>query len=212
MKNDASMQYPTSELGRSLLVAQYEALRGEVGQRVDLRQQILTFTLIVASTLFGLGGQGWVSSLALLCYPLLALFLAGAWQQHDLRIGQIVLFLREQEHDNLGSASWETYRWRTFAHQNKHVLSHSRWRGSVALPSSGIFLVTQLLAMGIGISHTLPISPENLSMVILIVCLIIADAIAMLLTAYMLRHRRARDGQGQGETVIAPSGAEPMKG
>ncbi len=46
-------------LSDSMLVAQYEALRAEIGLRLDLRQQVLTFTMIVAASFFGLGLQSW---------------------------------------------------------------------------------------------------------------------------------------------------------
>src|SRR5215469_15620787 len=81
--------------GSALLTSMYEALHAEINQRLDLRQGILTFTLLVAASLFGLGLQSWASAITVLCYPVLGLFFALVWEQHDAKIGQLAAFLRE---------------------------------------------------------------------------------------------------------------------
>src|SRR5258706_13377691 len=102
----------TSSPGADLLTSMYEALHAEINQRLDLRQGILTFTLLVAASLFGLGLQSWASAITVLCYPALGLFLAIVWGQHDSRIGQLAAFLRELKDTHLGELvpGWECWR------------------------------------------------------------------------------------------------------
>jgi hypothetical protein len=186
-KTFVSLGSENLELAQSLLPSQYETLRGEINQRLDLRQQILTYTLVVAGTLFGLGLQSWMSGFTILCYPILACFLAGAWAQHDIRIGQIAKFLRELEDRYLGSIGWESYRRREFGHK-KHPLAS----GLVELPTRGLFLASQVLAVVLGIARSLPIPADQIGMWTLFTLLLVIDAIAIAMTVYLVRHRRER--------------------
>jgi hypothetical protein len=186
-KTLASFKAEDMDLARSLFTSQYEALRSEINQRLDLRQQLLTYTLIVAGTLFGLGLQSWMSGFTILCYPILACFLAGSWAQHDIRIGQIAKFLRELEDRYLGGDGWESYRRCQFGHK-KHPLSS----GLVELPTRGLFLVSQVLAVVLGIARSLSIAADQIGMWTLFTLLLVIDATAIAMTVYTVRHRRER--------------------
>ncbi len=186
-----------SPLSESLLVAQYEALRTEIGQRIDLRQQVLTFTMIVAASFFGLGLQSWAVSLTILCYPLLALFLACAWVQHNTRIGQITGYLQRLETMHLGSygPGWETYRHERYAREKRHHVAVS-----LVFPARGIFLCSQLLAMVVGIARFMQ---EPTGMLALFLLLVVVDGGVILWTYGLLRHRRERPAGVAGQTEEA---------
>lgn len=176
---ETSTQIDDIELARSM----YEQLHSEINQRMDLRQGILTFTLLVAASLFGLGLQSWANAVTVLCYPILALFLAQVWAQHDLKIGQIADYLRQIEDDLLGSyLGWE--RWRRQHYQVKHY--------HIELPARGVFLASELLAMVIGLARFLE---QNTSLVstILFILLIVGDLAALVLTALAIKHHRVRN-------------------
>src|SRR5438874_11117058 len=72
-----------------LLIQQYTALRSEIEKRIDIRQQILALTLLVAGTFLTVGAQPTVSAVVLLFYPIIAMFLGAIWEHNDLRVGQI---------------------------------------------------------------------------------------------------------------------------
>ena len=173
-------------ISEQLAIAQYEALREEVLRRLDLRQQLLTFTMLVAGSFFGLGLQSWVSGLTVLCYPLIALFLAGAWTQHDRRIGQIAVYLRSFEDAYLSryGPGWETQR-RTTLPTKVHRLTS----GLIVIPARGVFLSSQALALLVGIARYVQ---EPSSMIALFLVLIGADVLVMVGTWYVLKHHRER--------------------
>ena len=135
----------TSSPGADLLTSMYEALHAEINQRLDLRQGILTFTLLVAASLFGLGLQSWASAITVLCYPALGLFLALVWEQHDTRIGHLAAFLRELEDAHLGELGpgWEYWRRQRYRASRHHI----------ELPAKGVFVASELLAVVIGIAR-----------------------------------------------------------
>jgi hypothetical protein len=90
---------------------QYASLRNEIEKRIEIRQQILAFTLLVAGTLLTIGVQPNVPEVVLLFYPVIAMFLGAIWEQNDVRVAQIDYFICtevEKHLDRLGSG-WETF-------------------------------------------------------------------------------------------------------
>src|ERR1051326_1267765 len=85
------------------LIEQYASLRSEIEKRIDIRQQILALTLLVAGTFLTVGVQPNVPAVVLLFYPLIALFLGAIWEHNDLRVGQINFYLRTEVEKHLGS-------------------------------------------------------------------------------------------------------------
>lgn len=161
----------------------YGQLHSEINQRLELRQGILTFTLLVAASLFGLGLQSWANAVTVLCYPILGLFLAQVWAQHDLKIGQIAAYLRQIEDDLLGNyPGWE--RWRRQHFQTK--------RSHIELPARGVFLASEILAMLIGLARFLE-QNTSLTSTILFVLLMVIDLAALILTTLTIRHHRVRN-------------------
>ena len=171
-----------NKLSHDLLVARYEKLCEEIHQRMEQRQQLLTYALIGAASFFSIGLQSWVSAATVLSYPTLAFFLALAWTQHDTRIGQITVYLRRIENSFLPGLGWESYRRTTFT-KKRYRLSDS-----VSLPARGVFVGTQLLALLIGLARFVQ-APQ---MVPAFTGLLIVDGLTMLVTMRVLTHRRER--------------------
>ncbi len=156
------------------LLAEYSALRSEILQRIDMRQQILTFTLVIAGTVLSLGVQTNISPLVLLIYPVLALFLATAWMHSDVRIWEVAEYIEKQLEPRLGGIGWETYI------HNKHQGQSFR---PMEVTAAGVFLTTEVLAVILAIPR-LSYSLEE-------VILLIIAAIAFVLTLIPLRRRTA---------------------
>lgn len=172
---------PPAEMlaGNDLITSMYEALHAEINQRLELRQGVLTFTLLVAASLFGLGLQSWVNSLTALCYPILGLFLACVWEQHDLRIGQLSAYLRHLEDRQLGAGEhgWERWRRQHFPRRTHHI----------EVPARGIFVASEMLAIVIGLAR---FQPTTGAMIILFVLLLLLDVTSIILTWFILVHKR----------------------
>ena len=165
-----------------LLQAMYEQLHAEITARLELRQNIVTFTLIVAASLFGLGLQNWTSAVTVLCYPVLALFLGLMWSQHDTKIGQIAAYLRQLEDEWLsGYQGWE--RWRRQHFQVKHY--------HIEIPAKGVFLVSEVLAMVIGLARFVG-EAATVGTTVLFVGLLVTDLVALVLTGLAITHQRQR--------------------
>ncbi len=80
---------------RKEILAEYSALRDEIIKRIDIRHNIVIFTLIFAGTFLTLSTQIIEqSTLLLLFYPILATFLAALWAHSDIRVSQIGEYIR----------------------------------------------------------------------------------------------------------------------
>lgn len=125
---------------------EYNALRNEILKRIELRQQLIAISLTLAGAFLSVGLS---TDLVVLIYPPLATFLALGWAQNDFRIRDLAKYIR----DNLESARtgllYETYVQKT----RKESKGLGAWR-IVVFSHSGIFLFTQLMAIGIELSKT----------------------------------------------------------
>jgi len=173
-----------NEVSKGLFIAQYEALRSEIHQRLDQRQQLLTYTLVGAASFFSIGIQPGISELTILCYPVLAFFQACAWGQHDNRIRQINGYLQgvEDQHLETLGPGWESYRQILWKKKRKSFSDH------VSLPAQGLFIGSELLALVIGLARFV-VSPQ---MIPVFVSLIAVDCLVMLLTLLVLSSSRAK--------------------
>jgi hypothetical protein len=125
---------------------EYKALRDESLKRIELRQQLATITLTLAGVFLGVGLN--TNQVALL-YPPLATFLAFGWSQNDIRIRDIGVFIREHYESTIPGLQWETF----LAKQRQTEKSPSTtWLRKVVLSHGGIFLFSQIMAIGIGLS------------------------------------------------------------
>lgn len=203
----------------ALFIEQFVSLRDEIGRRLDIRQQIMALSLIIAGSLFALGVQPGIPETILLFYPLLAMFLAGMWAHNDLRIGQINYYIQAVIEKHLGDygPGWEVFRRQTFHPAGQRKASKDRKHshplapppGLIAFSARGIFLTTQGLAVLIvALRFVVDVSQKrflvDLTKVDLtdlkyiggltIPFLLLVNIAIIVYTGLLLKHRRANNG------------------
>jgi hypothetical protein len=62
----------------TFLITEYSALRSELVKRMELQHQLISLALIAAGTFLSVGLEA-DSTIMILIYPFLAMFLASAW-------------------------------------------------------------------------------------------------------------------------------------
>jgi hypothetical protein len=169
----------TPEL-RTEILAEYNALRTEMLHRIDMRQTLLTFTLVGAGSLLTIGLQ---NPAILLIYPILAMFLELVWVQHDIRIGQIGEYIRQNIEGRLTGLAWDSHL--------REQYKGSRAPRLVEIYAYGLFTVIPVLAVLLALP-SLKFSPVTF-------VLLGADLAAEVVALVVLRRRRLiyrRDPQG----------------
>ena len=155
----------------ALLTAEYTTLRDETIKRIELGHQLISLTLVVVGAFLSVGLQPGIPASVLLVYPLLALFLAAGWAHNDLRVRQITAYIIELENRPIG------LEWVHFLMDLRPHVGFSRVLG--VLSASGVFLITQLIALLLALLRTTFTLIEGV--------LFITDVIAIILTFIMLR-------------------------
>lgn len=122
--------------------AEYSALREEVLKRIESRQQTVSLALTLAGAFLGLGwGAG---SVVILIYPLIALMLAVGWAQNEVFIKQINGYIHDHLEGQMGGVGFQRY-----SNQRMSELRIFGWPLEI-LAIGGIFILTQLMAVGLG--------------------------------------------------------------
>jgi hypothetical protein len=208
----SSVEVPEAHSIRALLlVEQYVSLRNEIEKRIEIRQQILALTLLVAGTFLTVGVQPNVPEVVLLFYPIIAMFLAAIWEHNDLRVGQLNFYLRTEVERHLGrfGPGWETFRLQTFLPRHRqrkgqrmgqaHPLTPQL--GLIAFATRGMFLTTQAMAIVVAavrysfvlLQHGLASSlmgPKQVGISVAIVLLFLVDIGVLIYTRYLVQHKR----------------------
>lgn len=167
--------------------AEYNSLRDELIKRIEIRQNIVSLVFVSASTLLGFSIKS--TELAFL-YPPLSLLLCVMWAQNDMRALQITDYLQtlENEDTKLG--------WTTFYKQAQGQGSFFSGLPFSVIAPGGTFILTSLMAFGIGCSRW-PSSGLYLT-------LLIADIISIMLMVWMLLYiRKNRLSRRSSEKVEA---------
>ncbi|MAU08663.1 MAG: hypothetical protein CL607_02485 [Anaerolineaceae bacterium] len=158
---------------RDALLAEYSTLRAEALQRIGMRQQILTFSLVAAGTILSLGIQEDTTPIVLLLYPILAVPFALIFVQHDVRIGEIAEYVKNDLECRLGSIRWESY------------MLEKRWQKkprSLESAATTLFILTDSLAILLALPRlTFPLEE---------ILLLGAGIISAVMTLYLVRGRR----------------------
>ena len=194
-----------------LLIEQYRSLRSEIEKRIDIRQQILALTLLVAGTFLTVGVQPVVPGVVLLFYPVIAMFLGATWEHNDLRVGQINYYLRTELEKHLGALGpgWETFRSKTFPSRHKrHSVRQSvpphpltPQPGLIVFATRGMFFTTQAMAIIVAVvrytsdflqqGFTLQITgPKQAVESIAIGILFLVDVGILIYTFSIVQHKR----------------------
>ena len=140
---------------------EYNSLRGEILKRIELRQQIISITLTLAGIFLSFGLS---TDTVALIYPPLAAFLSIAWAQNDFRIRDLATYIRENLETAPIGLGYETYVQRVRSNNQKL----GAWR-FVVISHTGIFIFTQLMAVGIELLKSMPIVLTPLEWVLLVI-------------------------------------------
>jgi len=194
-----------------LLIEQYRSLRSEIEKRIDIRQQILALTLLVAGTFLTVGVQPGVPGVVLLFYPVIAMFLGAIWEHNDLRVGQINFYIRTEVEKHLGvlGPGWEAFRSKTFPSRHRqHKLRQSGQRhpltpkrGLIVFATRGMFFTTQAMALIVAsVRYTSQFvqqgfavnvgGPQPAVISIAIATLFLVDVGILIYTFSIVRHKR----------------------
>ena len=217
------LEMPVSPVSPSvreqLLVEEYIGLRSEIEKRVEIRQQILALTLLVAGTFLTVGVQPGVPEVVLLFYPVIAMFLGAIWEHNDLRVGQLNFYIRTEIEKLFGDAvpGWETFRLRTFrVLRQKQYRPYKRYLYQKSIKSAhpltsqfslvvfatrGMFLTTQAMAISVAILRytydlwqgglaTHLLEPRQLGLSVVMVLLFLLDSSVLVATRYLVQHKR----------------------
>lgn len=152
---------------------EYNALRGEILKRIEMRQQLISITLTLAGIFLSFG---LTNEMVTLVYPPLAMFLAFGWAQNDFRIRRTAEYIRENlEKLDIG-LKYES----TMDADRLTDKSLATWR-FVVISHSGIFLFSQIMAVGIDLLQSgMNFSPLRVG-------LLTIDAISILMVAWITR-------------------------
>ncbi len=129
---------------------EYNTLRAEILKRVELRQQLVSITLTLAGIFMSVGLS---ADLVVLVYPPLATLLAFSWAQNDVRISNIAKYIRENLEVLPLGLHYETHVYQT--REKEDGVGLLRF---VIFSHTGIFLLTQIMAIAIEIAKSLTFS------------------------------------------------------
>ncbi len=123
--------------------SEYNSLRQEIIKRIEMRQHIVSLLVTSAGVLMGFSLS--TPTLAFL-YPPLSLFLCVMWAQNDIRALQITDYLQTLENSD-SKLGWTTF--------YKRVQGSGSFLAGLpfsVLAPGGMFILTSLMAIGIGCS------------------------------------------------------------
>ncbi|MBL8162726.1 MAG: hypothetical protein JNJ61_12130 [Anaerolineae bacterium] len=136
------MSATPSEITRTSAETEYATLREEVLKRIESRQQTISIALTLAGAFLGLGWNA--GPVVILLYPLIALLLAVGWAQNEVFIKQINAYIRDHLEGESTGLGWQRY-----SDQRMSEIRVFGWPVEV-LAIGGIFILTQLMAVGLG--------------------------------------------------------------
>lgn len=152
---------------------EYSAIKSEMLKRIEMRQQLISITLTLAGIFLSFG---LTNEMVTLVYPPLAMFLAFGWAQNDFRIRRMARYIRDNLENLEIGLNYETA-----MHDDRLFdTSLATWR-FVVISHSGIFLFTQVMAVGIDVLQLgLQFTPIRVG-------LLVIDAFSILAVASITR-------------------------
>jgi hypothetical protein len=124
------------------LLAEYSALRAEILVTIQLRSHIQLSMLVALGTFLSLGIKESVGPTLMLCYPLLAFFLALEFARRDLRIAEIGDYIQYYIESRCPTIWWQRY--------FKQVQSTDyRFYWATMIGSMGTFVGSSIVALAI---------------------------------------------------------------
>jgi 8-oxo-dGTP diphosphatase len=192
--NEAIAAYQASleaKILKAELLVQFNTLRAEILERMNMRQQILTVALAGVG-LFSISVTGEITlPIFLLLYPPLGLCLAIAWSHHDVRTGEIGEYIFRHIEPHFAALNWEKFMRELYASRNNISKSMAEYA------SMGTFIGTEIAAIILAVSFqffnlTTDMPPNTELYFGFFVSLIVLDIVAVALTYRFIRERRSR--------------------
>ncbi|NWG07449.1 MAG: hypothetical protein HXY35_12270 [Chloroflexi bacterium] len=156
---------------------EYNSLRNEILKRIELRQQLISITLTLAGVFLSFG---LATDLVALIYPPLAAFLAIGWVQNDRAIQNLAIYIREKLETRPIGLGYETY-----IQQKRERSKKLGGRRFIVMSHAGIFLFTQLMALGIELSKSVSFPFSFLKWALLVI-----DLVSMVVVVWVVRRAR----------------------
>lgn len=163
----------------SFMETEYTLLRNEILKRMEFKGEAIKLNLLIFSVFITIIGLPEPQPVTLLIFPIVSLFIAFRYRESDMKIAQLGKHLLNIER-KLRVDGWEQERSR-----GNYLSDYSVLGPLDSLHSRGVFLITQMLAIGMWflIRSKVPISATELFFLIL-------DSIATVFTLLALRHYR----------------------
>jgi hypothetical protein len=136
------MSLDPSDLAKTNPELEYVTLREEVLKRIESRQQTISVAMTLAGAFLGFGWNA--GAVVILLYPVIALLLAIGWAQNEVFIKQLNAYIRDQLESEQSGFGWQRY-----SQQRNSELRVFGWPLEI-LAIGGIFVLTQLMAIGLG--------------------------------------------------------------
>jgi hypothetical protein len=188
---EGPMDSTQSEPQRSFLLEEYHALRDEIVQRVQARQQMWSVLLVIAGSFLSIGVQPGIAAWTILLYPIIALFFSVNWAHNDTRIDQLTWYIQHQIEPAFQVVGWETYRSTHFRRTRRGQASAQNplalLPGLNAISARGIFVSTQILAASVGVTRLAQTAP-----IVLVVLVALVEVVATATTFRILADRKVQ--------------------
>jgi hypothetical protein len=127
----------------SFLETEYSLLRSEIVKRMEFKGDAIKFNLLIFSIFLTIIGLPKTQPVILLIFPVVSLFIAFRYRESDMKIAQLGKHLLNIER-KFSVDGWERERSRGNYLSNYGILGPLD-----SLHSRGVFMITQILAVGI---------------------------------------------------------------
>jgi hypothetical protein len=161
------------------LLAEYAQLKGEILKRSEFQHQLISIALVALGALISVGLKD--APIAVLAYPMLALFLSAAWTYNDGQIAQLGIYIQYRIEENLigEGLGWE--------HAIKADPASPVIGKRIRIATRGILIGSELMAIGLYAATKHDIRLPKREIVLLVV-----DLVAIFFTFWITRNQGLR--------------------
>jgi hypothetical protein len=162
------------------LLAEYAQLKAEILKRSEFQHQLISIAFVALGALVSVGLKD--APIAVLAYPMLALFLAAAWIYNDGQIAQLGIYIQYRIEENLigEGLGWE--------HAIKADPASPIIGERLRFATRGILIGSELIAIGLYAA-----TKHDLRLPIGEIVLLVVDTVAIALTISITRDQHLRE-------------------
>jgi len=162
------------------LLAEYAQLKAEILKRSEFQHQLISIALVALGALVSVGLKE--SPIAVLAYPMLAMFLAAAWIYNDGQIAQLGIYIQYRIEERLigEGLGWE--------HAIKADPASPIIGKRIRIATRGILIGSELMAIGLyaATKHEIHLPPKRE------IVLLVVDLVAIFFTFWISRDQHLR--------------------